>query len=278
MRWRLLLILLALSSANGCATHRALAQKTVHVTGTIADINYQQVLDNVAHFTENPFAIPSIAVVNAGTVTVGDTSQANGNAAYSPTMVFSQQGGGLAILTMLLGFEQHRETNENWSLNPITDTDNLRRIRCAFQMLVADASINRCMDCEDELKDFFLGETQDLDCIVPRGWYNVGRKRDVPRNACYVGSHCGVYVWVMPDGLEGLSQFTLAVMDLATGEPHAPEREVTKFYKADGTLERYEIKKKELDREGLKDADFLPDRDRNTGHGGINRGLFFIPR
>ncbi|MGE3808340.1 MAG: hypothetical protein AB7K24_27070, partial [Gemmataceae bacterium] len=174
---RLLLALTLLASASGCATHRALAHKTNHVTNTITDINYQQVLDNVALFTKNPFAIPSLAVVNAGTVSIDDTYQAGGGPQYSPTMVFNQQVGGLAILTLAPTLQSTRDITENWSLSPITDTDNLRRIRCAFQLLVADGEVNPCVECQQELKEFFLGEADDLDCIVPRGWYYVGRKK-----------------------------------------------------------------------------------------------------
>ena len=32
------------------------------------------------------------------------------------------------------------------------------------------------------------------------GWFHVGRKKDVPRDACYVGRHGQRYVWVGPEG------------------------------------------------------------------------------
>jgi uncharacterized membrane protein YgcG len=49
--------------------------------------------------------------------------------------------------------------------------------------------------------------------FLRNGWYCVGQRRDVPRAACYVGHHCDTYVWVMPDQLEGLNNFTLAILD-----------------------------------------------------------------
>lgn len=48
------------------------------------------------------------------------------------------------------------------------------------------------------------------------GWFFVGSKCDVPKDACYVG-HCGkTYAWVMPNQTRDLANFTLAILDIAT--------------------------------------------------------------
>ena len=50
---------------------------------------------------------------------------------------------------------------------------------------------------------------------IESGWFCVGRKRDVPKGACYVG-HCGkTWVWVPPDGYGALTEFTLTVMKIS---------------------------------------------------------------
>ena len=56
---------------------------------------------------------------------------------------------------------------------------------------------------------------RDLARIRP-GWFHVGRKWDVPRDACYVGRHGHRYVWVGPEGREALTEFTLTVMKLSS--------------------------------------------------------------
>jgi hypothetical protein len=56
---------------------------------------------------------------------------------------------------------------------------------------------------------------EDLQSI-PTGWFGVGRKRDVPRNAAYVAHEGKVYVWVCPEHRAELSRFTLALLDIAT--------------------------------------------------------------
>lgn len=51
--------------------------------------------------------------------------------------------------------------------------------------------------------------------FVRPGWFMVGGKKDVPKHACYVGSHCKTYVWVTRDQVDSLSKFTLAILDIA---------------------------------------------------------------
>jgi hypothetical protein len=59
-------------------------------------------------------------------------------------------------------------------------------------------------------------ETQDDLRHISSGWCRFGARKDVPKDACYVG-HCGDrYVWVCPDGLSDLSRFTLKILSFST--------------------------------------------------------------
>jgi hypothetical protein len=51
---------------------------------------------------------------------------------------------------------------------------------------------------------------------IHSGWFHVGRKKDVPKDACYVGQYRHCYVWVDRDGLEDLTQFTLKVLNFSS--------------------------------------------------------------
>jgi hypothetical protein len=51
---------------------------------------------------------------------------------------------------------------------------------------------------------------------IHTGWYGVGGRRDVPKDACYVAHHRDVYVWVCPSGVDGLTQFTLSILEMAS--------------------------------------------------------------
>jgi hypothetical protein len=277
-------MLVALLAMSGCQTHLALRDDTLRTTGTLTDLNYQQVLNNVALFVANPSSLPSVSVINAGTVTVADQKTCNASATYSPTLTFAQQGGGaLPILTLLFNPSGQRIVTENWSMVPVTDVDNLRRIRCALQLLVLDGGqTSDCESCLDLLKNFYLGETDRMDCVIPRGWFHAGCKKDVPQGACYVGRYRATYVWVLPDGIEGLTRFTMTIIDLATGKPHAPMKTVVRTYKADGSLDNTQVTTTEIDRDALekmKQEPAHPERQRQyVAPPLVNPGLFFVPR
>src|SRR5262249_28041747 len=128
-----LVMLVVLPLLGGCATQRSLCNNTVRTTATLTELNYRMVLENVALFVANPSAMPSIAIVNAGTVTVADQKTLSASTTGVPTESFAQQAGsGLPILSVLVNPSASRSVTENWSLAPVTDIDNLRRIRCAF--------------------------------------------------------------------------------------------------------------------------------------------------
>jgi hypothetical protein len=283
VRGRCLWLIVVVGLFTGCRTHLSLRDNTLRTTSTLTDLNYQQVLDNLARFHDNPATMPSFAVVNAGTVNVADQQSFNANATYTPTLTFGQQiGSGLPILSLLLNPSGQRNVTENWSLSPVTDIDNLRRIRCAYQLLVADGALDsNCIPCRDLIKRFYLGEQDNLDCVIPKGWYGVGCKQDVPKCACYVGHYCNTYVWVNAEGLDGLTRFTMTVIDLATGKPHAPTRSVVRTFGSDGKLQNTQITTTEIDTDALKEMRkeaVQPDRTRQyLSPQLVNPGLFFVP-
>ena len=272
---------------SGCQTQCVLRDDTVRTTNTLTDLQYQQVLDNVARFQNEPDTVPSFAVANAGTVSVLDTTGAGVSPTYSPTLTFAQQGGGaLPILSLLFPFTASRAVAENWSLTPITDADNLRRLRCAYRLLVMGEATPNYDFCVKQMKEFFAGEEAALtDYYPPRGWYNVGGKKDVPKDACYVGSHCGVYVWVTPQGKNDLALFTMGALDLATGKLRTPQRTVVRTYKGEPKPENLvetKVTTTEDDEEALEairnGRSRPPNRPRITEPAPFNPGMLLLPR
>jgi hypothetical protein len=276
-----------LSTLGGC-THIALQKDTVRTTNTLADLQYQQVLDNLARFQHDPDTLPSFAVTTAGTVSILDTTGAGVSPTYSPTLTFAQQGAGsgLEILSLLFPFTVQRAVTENWSLTPITDADNLRRLRCAYRLLVMGEATPNYDFCVKEMKEFFAGEEAALaDYFPPRGWYAVGGKKDVPKGACYVGCHCGTYVWVLPGGMNDLALFTMGALDLATGKLRTPQRTVVRTYKGEPKPENLvetKVTTTEDDEAALKaireGRTRPPARSRVTEPAPFNPGLLLQPR
>jgi hypothetical protein len=226
-----------------------LRKNTIQTASTIADLNYQQVLDNVARFETTPSSLPSLAIVNAGTVTVTDQSTFGGAGTYSPTISSADQIGGFPIFSLFLNPNLSRGLTENWNLVPVTDIAKVRRLRCAFQMLVCDGDPSTCEDCIEQLEDYLPDDPASLACAIPTNWYCVGCKADVPKDACFVGCHQNKYAWVLPQDMEGLSRFTLTVMQLATTEVTTETKTVLKKYDADDKLQGTEITTTESDDE-----------------------------
>ena len=284
---RAVLFIGLLSALSGCATHLALRNDTVKTTATLADLQYQQVLDNLARFHDNPDTVPSFAVATAGTVSLLDTAGAGVSPTYSPTLTFHQQGGGaLPILSLLFPLSASRALTDNWSLTPITDADNLRRLRCAFRLLVLGEATPNYEFCRNQMKEFFAGEEADLaDYYPPRGWSGGGSKKDVPKDACYVGCHGCTYVWVTPEGMNGLATFTMGALDLATGKLRTPQRTVVRKYKGEPKPENLvetQVTTTEDDEaalEAIRKGRTRPaERPRITAPAPFNPGLFFLPR
>jgi hypothetical protein len=61
-----------------------------------------------------------------------------------------------------------------------------------------------------------VNDVQDTLLKIGPGWFGVGRKCDIPKDARFVGCHSDVYVWVEPPGRAGLAEFTLAVLSLSS--------------------------------------------------------------
>src|SRR5438067_1008140 len=218
----------------------------------------------------------------ASTVAGADTAGAGVSTTSSPTLTSAQQGGGaLPILSLRCPLTTSRAVTENWSLTPVTDADNLRRLRCAYRLLVLGEAAPNYEFCRKQMKEFFAGEEAGLvDYYPPRGWYGVGGKKDVPACACYVGHYdgCGgcTYVWVTPEGMNGLATFTMGALDLATGKLRTPQRTVVRKYKGeikDENLVETQVTTTEDDPQALKGI-----KEGRTQPAPFNPGLLFVPR
>jgi hypothetical protein len=184
--------MLVLGLATGCL-HRQLEFTMHHNLSTLPDLHYQQVMDNLAAAASNPARLPYLAVVGQGAVQVTD----NGTTTLGLSNPVNLLKSGV------LGFGGSRNVTGTWSLGTITSPDKIRAMQAVYQRVVAGSARR---------------EPAHL-------WLNVGRKRDAPAEACHTGRHGNVSVWVMPEGVTGLSELTLTILDIATREDDAPSPE-----------------------------------------------------
>lgn len=221
--------LLCLASCSGC-THMQLRRSTAHQIRTITDLQQQQIVDNLAMFIVNPHATPHFAVPAAGSAQVSDSASGATTLVWNPTTIVSEA----------LNAAASRSVSQNWTLAPINDPDRLELMRCAYQ-LAAGYPLQTGAACPDccAAFDTWYGGTDGCGrpCIPSTGWYGVGCKKDVPKDACVVGHFCGTYVWVPMSGFNELHQLTMAILDFATAEfSTPPSQEVVKkwSYKKEG--------------------------------------------
>ena len=96
-----------------------------------------------------------------------------------------------------------------------TDTDSTVGDQPFFEPGSVEPSLARKTPLAREVAHEVNDIIEELQKIHP-GWYGCGRKHDVPKGACYVAHHGDVYVWVCPSGVDGLTQFTLSILEMAS--------------------------------------------------------------
>lgn len=265
MRVARILFILGLASVTGCTSTR-LRQRTINQGSTLPELQYQQVLDNLARFATHPGSLPWHVNFKEGTSQLTDSLSGGAALDLGPPVTWFPQ---------LLGT---RTAVAQWGMSPVIDATELRLLRIAYRraMGAADMPSARFLDeLTQELKDqaasnddlrnesqvFYeyassayrnareldahilstndanvCGDTgpavdrsplaanvcrkiemlqEELAEIHP-GWFHVGPKRDVPKGACYVGRYGNQYAWVCPDGVDGLTEFTLTVLKISS--------------------------------------------------------------
>ncbi len=231
MRYRLAALALLLAAA-GCESLQ-LRNHVVQQAATLSDISYQQVLDNLAMFRQEPAALPYFSLAPHGIVTIQQTAGGSGEVDWD--YIFLGTAGPLVnhLDKKTLGLNATQQTVGQWSTDSVLNPDELSLMRCAYQRALGCEG----PPCEKDLAAFFAHNQARLDALRP-GWYGAGRCRDVPHNACRVGHYGDSYVWVTPEGMDGLTAFTLAILDIATVLPvAAPDPEALKLADMERRLE-----------------------------------------
>ena len=194
----------------------ALERQTVNQSQTAADYRYQATLHCLATVAAQPDTLPSYALLSNGTTSVTDTGM------LSPALAWS--GAPEVFASTAIAVTASRSPILNWTVSPVADYTQLEAMRCACQYVLFPEQVSPY--CH-----FFLADPEDPEAALvpgphfgvlarlnrlPQGWLHRGRRCDVPAEACYK-EHCGdTWVWVLPDGLEGLAGFTLILQDIAT--------------------------------------------------------------
>jgi hypothetical protein len=139
--------------APGCTYHR-LQINTAKQAQTVIDLQYQQVLDNLAMFYLNRAALPSLVTLKTGASQVGDTG----------TLGFLGVTGNKGTFGNSPTIAGTRTIVDQWSSSPVTDDNNLLLLSKAFQSALGDHQWISEDDANDLAHDLSaqIGTTSDI--------------------------------------------------------------------------------------------------------------------
>ena len=135
----------------GCTSTR-LKNSTLSQAETLADLQYQQVLNNVAMYCVNPEALPSFVSLRDGSAQIADL----GSASY-----LGDWHWAFASHPSILG---SRTVVEQWGMSPLTDDNELQLLSIAFRRAVGhDESLENDRDFANDLAHELVKQMPDVD-------------------------------------------------------------------------------------------------------------------
>ncbi len=121
----------------GC-THLELQNSTCRQAGTLTDLQYQQILNNLAMLSVNPDAIPSHVKLTGGSIQVTDLGAGGVNGSWGATMGSIQN-----LYTPNLNAQRTRLGQ--WNVEPVIDSGELETLQLVYkkQLCPDDEAIDK---------------------------------------------------------------------------------------------------------------------------------------
>ena len=120
MHFARVILVVGVACATGCTTGR-LRQRTINQASTLPELQYQQVLNNLASFSVNPAALPWHVNLREGTTQLTDSVTGGSLVDLGPPAVTQPQ---------LFG---SRTAVAQWGMSPVIDATELRLLRIAYR-------------------------------------------------------------------------------------------------------------------------------------------------
>jgi hypothetical protein len=223
--------ILVFALLSGC-TSVALRNGTLSQGESAVDVRYQEVVENLALLYANPTALPAYSSIFAGTVDINDTLQINPATTWQRSQPVANGPFVTVFNNQVLDVPATRTVKQNWTLDPVIAPEKLTAIACACRSVLFGPE-NAGPDC-DTLGKYVPSKSGDralcyfdvseqlaliqLNCPC---WLHLSDCLQRPRCARFWASCHGKCVWVEPDGMAGLSQFTLVIQKIARADLNA---------------------------------------------------------
>ena len=210
-------LLVCVSTQVGCQSLQ-LENHTMRQAKTLTDLQYRQVLDNLAMFSVNPGSLPFFSAAGTGQTNVSQAATAN----FTPSvdLLLNPAKTLYRYYADKYGYGvSGTQTNlEQWTTASVLNPDELKLMQCVYQKVLGFQPPSPDT-CDQRLMDFFKNNLELWDAL-DRKWLCVGLNGEKPpREAAFVGRYNKRFVWVMPQNVGYLSRVTLAILDIATALP-----------------------------------------------------------
>jgi len=303
---------LLVSFLGGCQALQ-LENRTVRQSATLSDLQYKQVMANLAVMVDNPSALPYYAVAQTGKTTIQQNTQGSTGVNWDLLTVAGSLFNKVLFDKGSFGLQYNQQNIEEWDTLPALDPVQLILMQGLYRKAlgygIPDGQRNalerffyvnlpttpgtkakiRILEYDpagpagDKLKSVYRappgsiatlgtpvanklyfvesGKEDDQKSVddknkdkdkdknknknkenatgggphkdypdpfrellkdvynsIGPGSFGTGKCKDVPKCARYVGRHGNTFVWVLPDGLDALTNLTIAILDVSTAD------------------------------------------------------------
>jgi len=198
--------------ACGC-TEQAVSNASENHAASMMELQYQQVVDNLARFVWEENSLPSHVVLTQGIAQISDKADAG------VSLPFNHLGSGSVnnSNTGSFNISGERQWTVNWSVKPVVEGDSL----VALQGLYRDA-IHRSVPPDQRNMGRSKHSTASTGSDAwpsTQGapWFQVTAPKD--ESVAYKGTYRNATVYVTSEHMEELSKFTV---DVLRNSPNIP--------------------------------------------------------
>ena len=152
-------IIIAIPLLAGCASTQ-LNHNTLEIAGTVDDLLANQISHNIAKFLRDENAIPSQVSIPSGSVSTTNQVGTNWADPLTKAVTITNQvvSGGNFTKNQITGTAQNLTTanvitpsatdqwSQNWSLAPVTDSDQMRRLAALYRYVTDPRTVDLCRD------------------------------------------------------------------------------------------------------------------------------------
>ena len=215
---------------SGCSAD-SLKWQTINQALLTTDMRYRQVLNDLSRRRAQRWRA---AVVRAHRRWAANVTR---TVSIESATLFDQAVNGFSKETLTVLAQHNPELQ--WTLDPVASSPQLEALgyACLWALKGPPSEGSRAMELlrEPRISDLYAcsgpGEARPrpsyhLDvakqlAAMPPCWLRVSRGGHAPHRAVYSATCGNTTVWVEPEGLAGLSEFTLVVLDIATINPRS---------------------------------------------------------